>query len=117
MSSADTAADSGTDPRLPALHDAVAQLRQELDGYAAPLADRRVAERELAVLDMITRPEVVARAGLPDATALRRALLLVVAAIGSVSALAPDVRRLREAVDLFAAPPTVRIPAGRTERN
>jgi hypothetical protein len=86
------------DPRLRALRAAVDRLREELRGYPSALADREVAEGELAALDGM------AAKGVPDATALRHALLLIAAAVGSFSALAPAVTGLRQAVELFCGP-------------
>lgn len=97
------------DPRLPALRAAVERLHRELSGYRAPLADREVAERQLALL------ESMAGSGSPDGAALRSALLLIAAAVGSVSALSPAVTELREAVEQFGAPPRSRFAsAGRS---
>jgi hypothetical protein len=81
-----------------ALRAAVDRLRSELCGYEASLADREVAERQLAALTAMSV------AGEPDETALRDALLMIAAAVGSVSALAPAVGRLREAVEAFGTP-------------
>jgi hypothetical protein len=89
------------DPRISALSAAVDRLRQELGGYRAALADREVAERQLA------RLRAMGATGEPDGAALRHALLLVAAAVGSVSALAPALARLREAVEAFGTPQPV----------
>jgi hypothetical protein len=83
---------------VPALRVAVERLRGELGGYEASLADRHVAERQLAALTALSA------AGEPDGVALRDALLLVAAAVGSVSALVPALARLREAVEAFGVP-------------
>lgn len=77
---------------------AVDRLRRDLSGYRAPLADREVAERELALLDGMVS------AGVPDDAALRNSLLLLAAAVGSVSALAPAVSQLCAAAELFGVP-------------
>ncbi len=47
----------------------------------------------------------LAAADHPDIPVLRRSLLLVAGAIGSVSALGEGLRQLREAVDLFGTSP------------
>lgn len=47
----------------------------------------------------------MAASGTPEIPRLRRSLLLVAGAIGSVSALAPGLRAVRIAVDLFGEPP------------
>ncbi|MDB1089214.1 DUF5955 family protein [Streptomyces sp. ACA25] len=110
---ADTA-HSGTvertaDPRLLALQAAVERLRVDLDAHRTPFADREVAERELAVLD------AALATGMPEGAALRHGLLLIAAAVGSVSALVPALRQLRAAVDLFGPGPQW-LPAGRWAR-
>ncbi|MFE5867695.1 DUF5955 family protein [Streptomyces roseifaciens] len=81
------------------LRGAVSRLRRALAGHPAPLPDRDAAEDELAALD------AMARAGDPEISRLRRSLLLVAGAVGSVSALSPTLSDLREAVDRFASPP------------
>jgi hypothetical protein len=96
----------GTDPRLPALRAGVERLRRELGGYRASLADREVAERQLAKLDSMSD------SGSLDEAALRHALLMIAAAVGSVSVLAPAVGQLRDAVESFGASHH-RVPAGR----
>lgn len=87
------------DPRVSELRGAVSRLRRALAGHPAPLPDRDAAEDELAALD------AMARAGDPEISRLRRSLLLVAGAVGSVSALSPTLSALREAVDSFASPP------------
>ncbi|MFC5147091.1 DUF5955 family protein [Streptomyces aureoversilis] len=91
------------------LREAVSRLRRELAGHPAPLPDRDAAEDELAALD------AMARAGEPEISRLRRSLLLVAGAVGSVSALSPTLSDLRTAVDRFAAPttPDDRVPPPR----
>jgi hypothetical protein len=86
---------------MSALSAAVDRLREELGDYRAALADREVAERQLA------RLRAMGTAGEPDGAALRHALLLIAAAVGSVSALAPALARLREAVEAFGMPHAV----------
>ncbi|WP_326596008.1 DUF5955 family protein [Streptomyces sp. NBC_01803] len=88
----------GMDPRLLALRAAVDRLRRDLRAYPATLADREVAERELIALDGMHA------AGVPDTALLGQSLLLIAAAVGSVSALAPGVHQLRQAVELFGVP-------------
>lgn len=87
-----------TDPRVAALCAAAERLGSELSGYQAPLTDREVAERQLSELIRM------ATSGGPDGAALRGALLMIAAALGSVSALAPAVAALRAAVELFSGP-------------
>jgi hypothetical protein len=84
-----------SDPRVAELHTVVARLRRELAAHPAELSDRAIAEEELAGLaDMLL-------GGSPDVLRLRRSLLLIAGAIGSVSALAPGVGQVREAVESF----------------
>lgn len=90
---------SGEDPRVAELRTAVSRLRRELAVHPAEFPDRGIAEEELAALD------AMATGGAPEIPRLRRSLLLVAGAIGSVSALAPGVRDVRIAVDLFGEPP------------
>ncbi|MGW1230110.1 DUF5955 family protein [Streptomyces sp. NPDC001478] len=87
------------DPRVTELRTAVARLRRELAGHPAEFPDRAVAEDELAALD------AMAARGVPEIPRLRRSLLLIASAIGSVSALASALRDVRVAVDLFGEPP------------
>lgn len=81
------------------LSSAVSRLRRQLAAHPAEFRDRSIAEEELAAL------AALAAAGDPDVPRLRRSLLLVAGAIGSVSALNQGVRELREAVDLFGRSP------------
>ncbi len=81
------------------LRSAVSRLRRQLAAHRAEFRDRSVAEEALATLAGL------AAADDPDIPRLRRSLLLVAGAIGSVSALGQGVRELREAVDLFGPPP------------
>lgn len=90
---------SGEDPRVAELRTAVSRLRRELAGHPAEFSDRGIAEEELAALD------AMAVSGVPEIPRLRRSLLLIAGAIGSVSALAPGLRAVRNAVDLFGEPP------------
>ncbi len=85
----------GQDPRVDALRDAVSRLRRALAAHPARLPDRDAAEDELAALD------AMARGGEPEVPRLRRSLLLVAGAVGSVSALAAALAELRAAVDRF----------------
>lgn len=94
----DTRGTAGTapgdeDPRVAELRTAVAGLRRELASHRAEFADRSIAENELAIL--------AATAGAPDAALLRRSLLLIAAAVGSVSALAVSLAQLRAAIEMF----------------
>ncbi len=87
--------DGAEESPLSALSGAVARLRRELDGYGAVLADREVAERQLDTLERLIA------GGSPGESELRDALLLIAAAVGSVSALASAVAQLRRAVERF----------------
>lgn len=87
------------------LRGAVARMRQELAAYPRELPDRGVAQDELDELDALARrAPVVGPQGLPDIEGLRHALLLVAAALGSVSALAEPLAALRQAVEEMAPP-------------
>ncbi|MFC9242577.1 DUF5955 family protein [Streptomyces sp. NPDC057136] len=86
------------DPRVTELRTAVSRLRRELAGHPVDFPDRGIAEDELAALD------AMAISGAPEIPRLRRSLLLIAGAIGSVSALAPGLRAVRIAVDLFGEP-------------
>ncbi|WP_347877240.1 DUF5955 family protein [Streptomyces sp. 8K308] len=88
----------GTDPRVGALRVAIERLRRDLNGYSAALADRGSAEHHLALLSAAASDPA------PEAVALRNALLMIAGAVGSVSALAPAVVQLRQAVELFGPP-------------
>jgi hypothetical protein len=91
---------SGEEPRAAELRAAVARLRRELAGYPAEFSDRGIAEDELAVL------AAMVAAGDPEIPRMRRSLLLIAGAVGSVSALSPALMQVRAAVDLFGeAPP------------
>lgn len=90
-----TAATGADDQRAAALGAAVDRVRRELAAHPAELPDRAAAEDELALLDaIVTR-------GVPEIGRLRGSLLLVAAALGSVSALAGSLAGLREAVEAF----------------
>ncbi|MER5495200.1 DUF5955 family protein [Streptomyces sp. LE64] len=91
---------SDDDPRVLELRDAVSRLRKELAVHPAEFPDRTIAEDELAALD------AMALAGAPEGSRLRRSLLLIAGSIGSVSALAVSLARVRNAVDLFGGPPS-----------
>ncbi len=75
------------------LRAAVIRLEREVAEYHRFLPDRAVAEEELAEL------ERQAGGGAPAPEQLRQSLLLIAAALGSVSALAAPVAALREAVE------------------
>ncbi|MGW7411972.1 DUF5955 family protein [Streptomyces sp. NPDC054863] len=83
------------DPRVAELHRVVARLRRELAAHPAELSDRMIAEDELAAL------AAMVLSGAPDVLRLRRSLLLVAGAIGSVSALGPAMGLVRDAVERF----------------
>ncbi|MEU9981052.1 DUF5955 family protein [Streptomyces sp. NPDC050856] len=94
-----TGADAGEDPRVMELSAAVSRLRRELAGHPAEFMDRGIAEDELAAL------AAMAADGAPEVRRLRRSLLLVAGAIGSVSALATALAAVRNAVELFGDAP------------
>lgn len=77
------------------LRAAVIGLRRDLAAYPVELPDRGVAEDELARLDAMLADGVV------EVAALRGALLLITAALGSVSALAPALGQVRSGIDVF----------------
>ncbi|HEY5837357.1 MAG TPA: DUF5955 family protein [Streptomyces sp.] len=85
------------------LRTAVARLRRELSAYRPQLPDRAVAEDGLAALDHQAAAADEA-SGLVDIEHLRHSLLLVAAALGSVSALAAPVNAVREAVEDMVLP-------------
>ncbi|SFC39201.1 DUF5955 family protein [Streptomyces aidingensis] len=108
---------AGIDPRLDELRGAVIRTRIALEAYRSPLTDRAVAERELAVMESLTdgmpRTGAAARAAQaadPEGAALRHSLLMIFGALGSVSALTPELGELRRAVDRFGVP-AQRVPA------
>ncbi|MEU7423701.1 DUF5955 family protein [Streptomyces sp. NPDC040750] len=90
---------SDEDPRVVELRTAVSRLRRELAALRTEFPDRVIAEDELAAL------AAMAGGGLPEIPRLRRSLLLIAGAIGSVSALTRALTEVREAVDLFGQPP------------
>lgn len=75
-----------------ALPAAVARLERDLAAYRPALPDRAVAEVELA--DLARQAS-----GTPAPEQLRHSLLLVAAALGSVSALRAPLAALRDAVE------------------
>ncbi|MFF7258895.1 DUF5955 family protein [Streptomyces sp. NPDC008159] len=90
---------SGEDARVAGLRTAVSRLRRELAAHPAEFPDRGIAEDELAAL------AAMVVSGVPEVPRLRRSLLLIAGAIGSVSALARGLAEVRTAVDLFGEPP------------
>ena len=90
---------SDNDPRVAELRTAVSRLRRQLAAHPADFPDRGIAEDELAALD------AMAGGGRPEVPRLRRSLLLVAGAVGSVSALAGALSQVRGAVELFGGPP------------
>ncbi|MGD1225126.1 DUF5955 family protein [Streptomyces krungchingensis] len=90
---------SDEDPRVAELRIAVSRLRRELAAHPAEFPDRGIAEDELATL------AAMAAGGIPETPRLRRSLLLVAGAIGSVSALSTRLADVRSAVELFGEPP------------
>ncbi|GGL81486.1 hypothetical protein GCM10010129_26480 [Streptomyces fumigatiscleroticus] len=81
------------------LRTAVSRLRRQLAAYPAELPDRGVAEEELAGL-----ASTAAADGIPDTARLRRSLLVIASAIGSVSALSRGLSDVHRAIDLFSDP-------------
>jgi hypothetical protein len=90
---------SDEDLRVAELRTAVSRLRRELAAHRAEFPDRGIAEDELAALAAMTSY------GAPEVSRLRRSLLLIAGAIGSVSALSRGLADVRAAVDLFGEPP------------
>ncbi|WP_320778444.1 DUF5955 family protein [Streptomyces sp. CRN 30] len=90
---------SGEDPRTAGLRTAVSRLRRELGALPREFPDRSIAEDELAAL------AAMAAGGTPEIALLRRSLLLVAGAIGSVSALSGSLADVRRAVELFGRSP------------
>ncbi|MFC3574451.1 DUF5955 family protein [Streptomyces yaanensis] len=90
---------SDEDPRVVELRTAVSRLRRELAAHPAEFSDRAIAEDELAAL------AAMAVSGIPEIPRLRRSLLLIAGAIGSVSALGRSLSDVRSAVELFGEPP------------
>ncbi|MFJ8535421.1 DUF5955 family protein [Streptomyces sp. NPDC093591] len=86
---------SDEDFRVAELRTAVSRLRRELAAHPADFPDRGIAEDELAALAAMTVD------GVPETPRLRRSLLLIAGAIGSVSALSRGLSDVRDAVDLF----------------
>ncbi|WP_234358694.1 DUF5955 family protein [Streptomyces sp. NRRL B-24085] len=89
---------SDKDPRVAELRAAVSRLRRELAAHPAEFPDRCIAEDELAALAAMTID------GTPEVPRLRRSLLLIAGAIGSVSALSRGLTEVRDAVELFGEP-------------
>lgn len=89
---------SDNDPRVTELRTAVSRLRRELAAHPAEFPDRDIAEDELAALAAMTVE------GAPEVPRLRRSLLLIAGAIGSVSALSRGLTEVRKAVELFGEP-------------
>ena len=89
---------SDNDPRVAELRTAVSRLRRQLAAHPADFPDRGIAEDELAALAAMTIE------GSPEVPRLRRSLLLIAGAIGSVSALSRGLTAVRDAVELFGEP-------------
>ncbi|WP_069774001.1 DUF5955 family protein [Streptomyces sp. LUP30] len=87
------------DQRVAELRTAVSRLRRELAAHPAEFPERVIAEDELAAL------AAMAAHGVPEAPRLRRSLLVIAGAIGSVSALARGLSDVRAAVELFGGRP------------
>ncbi|MGW2641114.1 DUF5955 family protein [Streptomyces sp. NPDC001348] len=90
---------SDEDPRVAGLRTAVSRLQRELAAHPAEFPDRAIAEDELAAL------AAMASGGVPEIPRLRRSLLLIASAVGSVSALSRGLSEVRDAVDLFGEAP------------
>ncbi|MEV6961693.1 DUF5955 family protein [Streptomyces sp. NPDC051207] len=86
------------DPRVAELRTAVSRLTRELAAHPADFPDRAVAEEELAALAALPAGAV------PEIPRLHRSLLLIAAAIGSVSALSEGLAQVRTAVELLGEP-------------
>nr|WP_157166272.1 DUF5955 family protein [Streptomyces typhae] len=95
--------ESSGDPRVAELRAAVSRLRRQLAAHPGEFPDRAIAEDELAAL------AAMAAQGDPEPRRLRRSLLLVAGAIGSVSSLTVALAGVRGAVELFGEPP---LPSG-----
>jgi Family of unknown function (DUF5955) len=93
---------TATEARTETLRAAVSRLRRALAGYPVDLPDREIAEEQLVALG------AMAASGTPEPARLRHSLLLVVSAMGSVSALAGPLAEVRSAVGLFGEPPVRR---------
>ncbi|WP_407645956.1 DUF5955 family protein [Actinacidiphila oryziradicis] len=89
----------GVDPRVEALRAAVARLHRELAGYRADLPDRGIAEETIVAL------AAELTLGVPETEQLSRSLLVIVGALGSVSALGAALTDVRRAVELFGGAP------------
>ncbi|MFF1692665.1 DUF5955 family protein [Streptomyces sp. NPDC058257] len=100
VTGSDTGSDAGSDedPRVAELGTAVSRLRRELAAHPVEFPDRGIAEDELAAL------AAMALSGAPEVPRLRRSLLLVAGAIGSVSALGAGLAAVRGAVEIFGEP-------------
>ncbi|MFJ4682421.1 DUF5955 family protein [Streptomyces sp. NPDC091377] len=84
--------------RVAELRTAVSRLRRELAAHPADFPDRFFAEEELAALTAILTH------GTPEPARLRRSLLVIAGAIGSVSALSGRLAEVRTAVEVFGQP-------------
>ncbi|MEU4874664.1 DUF5955 family protein [Streptomyces sp. NPDC021608] len=87
------------DQRVAELRTAVSRLRRDLAALRGEFPDRGIAEDELAAL------AAMAAHGVPEVPRLRRSLLVVAGAVGSVSALAASLSDVRAAVERFGKPP------------
>ncbi|MGW3010733.1 DUF5955 family protein [Streptomyces sp. NPDC001219] len=90
------------DQRVQELRGAVARLRRQLAVLPGELPDRVAADDELAALDAMVSH------GMPEVPRLRRSLLLIAGAVGSVSALSPALAEVREGIDRFGGMPRAR---------
>lgn len=88
--------DGWPEPGSVALRAAVSRLHRELMGHRANLPDRAIADEELTALAVR-----LTATSLPDAAGLRRSLLVIAGALGSVSALGDALAEVRWAVERF----------------
>lgn len=89
-------------PGAAQLRAAVARVQRELAAYPPALPDRAVAEDELD--ELARRALSPTPPGPRDTEPLRHSLLLVAAALGSVSALSDPLADLRQAVEALLPP-------------
>jgi len=103
--------DGAAGPGSPAeeLREAVRRLDRDLLAHPPDQPDRAVAEDALAELARAAEAAAGERGPGPEAERIHHALLLVAAALGSISAFAEPLDRLRRAVERLA-PPRALVP-------